>query len=181
MPSLSHLEKKDSTVKWFIIAIIPIINLYYLWKLAETVSGHEKGISEEYEVVKHMDEKEPTWKWFGIFLIPSVIGVIAASYAVTIGSAGATGMINPFSMASAGIVFALSMIISIIIGIYILYVVSISISGHEKKYKEYEMVAHMDKKESTAKWMIFGIIPILNLYWLWKAAEMVSGHEVVHK
>jgi hypothetical protein len=37
-------RKKESTLKWFIIAIIPILDLYFLWKLAETVASHEKTI-----------------------------------------------------------------------------------------------------------------------------------------
>lgn len=40
--SLAHREKKDSTVKWFVIGIIPLVNLYLLWKMAEVISGHEK-------------------------------------------------------------------------------------------------------------------------------------------
>ncbi|KXB03468.1 hypothetical protein AKJ47_02215 [candidate division MSBL1 archaeon SCGC-AAA261G05] len=38
---LVHKERKDSTVKWFIIGIIPIVNLYLLWKVGEAISGHE--------------------------------------------------------------------------------------------------------------------------------------------
>jgi hypothetical protein len=35
-------KKKDSTLMWFIIGIIPILDLYFLWKLAELVASHEK-------------------------------------------------------------------------------------------------------------------------------------------
>ena len=37
-------KKKESTVKWFIFALIPILDLYFLWRLAETVAAHEKTI-----------------------------------------------------------------------------------------------------------------------------------------
>ncbi len=39
--SVRH-KKKESTLKWFIIAIIPILDLYFLWRLAEIVAAHEK-------------------------------------------------------------------------------------------------------------------------------------------
>jgi hypothetical protein len=35
-------KKKESTLKWFIFALIPILNLYFFWKVAEIVSAHEK-------------------------------------------------------------------------------------------------------------------------------------------
>ena len=34
-------KKKESTLKWFIIAIIPVVNLYFLWRTAEIISAHE--------------------------------------------------------------------------------------------------------------------------------------------
>ncbi|MGB8780546.1 MAG: hypothetical protein WCD81_07855 [Candidatus Bathyarchaeia archaeon] len=37
-------RKKESTLKWFLILIIPILDLYGLWKLAEILSAHEKTI-----------------------------------------------------------------------------------------------------------------------------------------
>ncbi len=39
---LEHKKKKDDTIKWFVIGLIPILNLYLYWKVAEVVSGHEK-------------------------------------------------------------------------------------------------------------------------------------------
>lgn len=35
-------KKKESTLKWFIIAIIPVVNLYFLWRTAEIISAHER-------------------------------------------------------------------------------------------------------------------------------------------
>ena len=43
-------KKKESTFKWFIIAIIPILNLWFLWKLAELVAAHEKISQDETKV-----------------------------------------------------------------------------------------------------------------------------------
>ncbi len=42
-------KKKESTLKWFIMAIIPFVNLYVLWKLAELVASHEKILKAEKE------------------------------------------------------------------------------------------------------------------------------------
>jgi len=40
-------KKKESTLKWFIIALIPILDLWFLWKVAETIAAHEKvSVSE---------------------------------------------------------------------------------------------------------------------------------------
>jgi hypothetical protein len=41
-----------------------------------------------------------------------------------------------------------------------------------------ETVRHKTK-ESTLKWFIIGIIPILDLYFLWKAAELIAAHEKI--
>ncbi|MGD1055763.1 MAG: hypothetical protein ABR867_06745 [Nitrososphaerales archaeon] len=43
-------KKKESTFKWFIIAIIPILDLWFLWKLAEIVSAHEKISVDETKI-----------------------------------------------------------------------------------------------------------------------------------
>lgn len=37
-------RKKEPTFKWFILALIPILNLYVLWKIAEILSAHEHAI-----------------------------------------------------------------------------------------------------------------------------------------
>lgn len=81
---LTHRKKKESTAKWFIFSIIPIVNLYWLWKVAEIVSGHEKHVPEKYQTLKHMSKKEPTGKWFAIFLVPIllVLTVFAALDAI---------------------------------------------------------------------------------------------------
>lgn len=72
-------------------------------------------------------------------------------------------------------------IIALIVGIYALYKLAVCVSGHETTYpEEYETVGHKEKKDSTAKWFVFGIIPILNLYFIWKMGEAISGHETVH-
>ncbi len=39
--SVRH-KKKESTLKWFVLVIIPIVNIYFLWRLAEMVAAHEK-------------------------------------------------------------------------------------------------------------------------------------------
>lgn len=71
-------------------------------------------------------------------------------------------------------------IVAVIVGIYILYKMAETVSGHETSYPDqYEVVNHQDRKESTAKWFIFGIIPLLNLYFVWKMGEAISGHETV--
>ena len=38
-------KKKGSTIMWFIIGLIPILDLYFLWKVAEIVAAHEKTIA----------------------------------------------------------------------------------------------------------------------------------------
>lgn len=182
---LSHLDKKESTVKWFIISIIPILNLYFLWKLAQSVSGHEKRISGEYEVIEHLDQKESTAKWFIIFLLPTIlVSVYTSVMFFSYPQFRLMGMKIPqagSALAFAFIGFGIMALISIIIGLYALYKIAEPVSGHEKFYKQYETLRHLKKKESTIKWFIIGLVPILNLYFLWQSAEMVSGHEVIHK
>jgi hypothetical protein len=68
---IDHKEKKDSTLKWFVIGIIPIVNLYLLWKAGEVISGHEK-VFKKYEVLVHKESKGSTLVWFVIGIIPIV-------------------------------------------------------------------------------------------------------------
>lgn len=172
---LAHKERKDSTAKWFIFAIIPILNLYWLWKAAEIVSGHENLIKERFETIAHAKRKEPTEKWFGIFFIPVVLVIIS-------GISLMGGIVWDMDLLVFGPMLGLLGIAAFAIGIYILYKMAISISGHETSYPEqYEVVGHKEKKDSTAQWIVFGIIPILNLYFLWKMSETISGHEVVYE
>jgi len=44
-------KKKGSTLVWFIIAIIPILDLYFLWKAAEIIAAHEKVSVEESKIL----------------------------------------------------------------------------------------------------------------------------------
>ncbi len=179
--SLTHKSVKDSTIKWFIFAIIPIVNIYWLWKAAEIVSGHEKRIRKQHEVIGHMDRKDSTAKWFAIFLVPAVSVVVLllltslSFFLATRGPHFAPGILG----AGFALIPILG-IISFVVGIYMLYKMAESVSGHETVYpKKHETVGHKDAKDSTGKWLVFGIIPILNLYFLWKMSETISGHEEV--
>ena len=165
---LEHKKKKDSTIKWFIIAIIPILNFYFLWKAAENISGHDVTI-RKYESLNHMMPKEDTIKWFAIFFVPAILGLLA-------GFSFLPGVYNWGVVGIAGVIIA----IAAVIGLYMLYKMAVVVSGHEKVYDEYEQLSHMEKKESTAKWMIFGLIPLLNLYFIWTMAEVISGHDVAY-
>jgi hypothetical protein len=69
---IDHKEKKDSTLLYFIIGIIPFVNLYLLWKGSEVVSGHEKILKNKYEVLTHKEKKDSTLLWFIIGIIPIV-------------------------------------------------------------------------------------------------------------
>ncbi|KXA89916.1 hypothetical protein AKJ57_04695 [candidate division MSBL1 archaeon SCGC-AAA259A05] len=172
---MTHKEKKDSTAKWFIFSIIPVLNLYWLWKAAEIVSGHEKRIKERFETIAHNDRKEPTEKWFGIFLVPVILGLVSALSFVG-------GLVWDVDLLTLGPILGILWIAMIVVGIYVLYKMATSVSGHETSYPEqYEVVGHKEKKDSTAQWVVFGIIPILNLYFLWKMSETISGHEIVYE
>lgn len=177
--TLAHKASKDSTAKWFIFALIPVLNLYWLWKAAEIVSGHEKIIRKQHEAIGHPDSKDSTAKWFGIFLVPTICGVLLVLLVILGIFMGARGM--GFTPAVLGIGIILMPIlgfIAFVAGIYALYKMAECVSGHETVYpKEYETVGHKDVKDSTGKWMVFGIIPILNLYFVWKMSETISGHE----
>lgn len=173
---LTHMGKKESTVKWFIFAIIPIVNLYFLWKAAESIAGHEKTIKERHETLSHSPRKESTGKWFLIFLIPYILGIAMIGIIVIGAISGSGGFLTGF-IVTGGVLG----VVILLVTIYILYKQAEVVSGHEKVYETHERIGHMDKKESTGKWLIFGIIPILDIYFLWKLAELISGHEVTYK
>jgi len=43
-------KKKGSTFKWFILAFIPILDLYLLWKVAALIAAHETAIMQKDKV-----------------------------------------------------------------------------------------------------------------------------------
>ncbi|MBS3815808.1 MAG: hypothetical protein KGY45_04520 [Hadesarchaea archaeon] len=179
--TLVHKEKKDSTAKWFIIGIIPILNLYYLWKSAENVAGHEKA-TKKYEYLDHLKPKDDTIKWFAIFLSPMIIGALIGAVTYFLASTD-TWMFFYFSGGSM-IVMALTLVLAIVtaaIGLYILWKLAEVVSGHDKVYNKHESLEHKEKKDSTIKWFIIGLIPIVNLYFFWKMAETISGHEQIYE
>ncbi len=172
---LEHKSKKDSTVKWFVIGLIPILNLYLLWKSAENIAGHEV-IIKKYESLNHMLPKDDTLKWFAIFFIPVILGTLMIPLLV---------LYYLLGMSVAGAWFFITIIpvfavVTIGVGLYMLYKQAIVVSGHEKVYETHEKIEHMKKKESTGKWMVFGMIPPLSFYFLWKLAEVIAGHEVTY-
>lgn len=146
------------------------------------MSGHEESVKGKYKTINHLTPKDSTGKWFLIFLIPVILGVILGSIFGAMSFALEEGAIEVSSWSAGSIALAgILGIAAIIVGIYILYEMAITVSGHESVYEKYEGLEHLEKKESTVKWIIFGIIPILNLYFLWKMSEVISGHESVYE
>jgi len=45
--------------------------------------------------------------------------------------------------------------------------------------RKYETLEHQEKKSGAALFLV-GLVPLLNLYLLWKVADVVSGHEIVY-
>lgn len=128
-----------------------------------------------------MGDKDGTGKWFIIFLIPTILSFIPAlAMGVMAQSMKGAGAGATMMMGGMGTVMGIAGIIAFAVGIYVLYKIAETVSGHEKAISgNYEVVQHLDRKDSTVKWFIIGIIPIVNLYLLWKMSEMVSGHETV--
>ncbi len=184
---IEHKEKKGSTLMWFVIGIIPIVNFYLLWKIAESISGHEKAV-KRYEFLVHRKTKGSTTLWFIPFLVPFIVipflvGLAFAVYYVT-SISGYYGIPGPtlggYGILGIGIIGIVLLLAAIVVGIYILWKMAEIVSGHEKIYKKYEILVHKEKKDSNIKWFVIGIIPILNLYLYWKVAEVVSGHEKIY-
>lgn len=163
---LTHKERKGSTILWFVIAIIPIVGLYYLWKAAENVSGHEKVI-KKHEFLDHLKPKGSTTQWFVIFLIPAILGY-AISPLILLGTTGIILMI-------------ILSIVALTVGLYMLWRMAEVVSGHEKIFERHEYLDHKEKKDSTIKWLIVGLIPIVNLYFVWKMGEVISAHEKIYE
>jgi predicted nucleic acid-binding Zn ribbon protein len=161
---IDHKEKKESTLKWFIIGIIPIVDLYLFWRVADLISGHEK-VYEKYESITHKKAKDSNTLWFILFLIPLLLGLIMIPIARHYRA-----------------IYLLD-IVTIPIGLYLLWKMAEIVSGHGKIFEKYavEVLVHKDKKDSTLLWFVIGIIPLVDLYFLWKVAEAVSGHEKIYK
>lgn len=46
-----------------------------------------------------------------------------------------------------------------------------------KLKKEVKKVKFKNKPDSTLKWFVIGIIPILNLYWFWRVSNVLANIE----
>ena len=137
---LDHKERKGSTLKWFVIAILPVANLYFLWKTAENISGHEKTF-RKYEFIEHRKAKESTTLWFILFLVPSMLSILVSVSSILYYT-------SP-SIFPATVGLALTVILAIIaafIGLYMLWKIAEVVSGHEKTYEKYEALRHKGKK-----------------------------------
>jgi len=39
---LNHVKKKTATIGWFILAIIPILNFYWTWRVSKLIANHDE-------------------------------------------------------------------------------------------------------------------------------------------
>lgn len=170
---LTHKEKKGSAFLWFLLALVPLARLYFLWKAAGNVSGHEILVNK-YKFLSHLKPKEDTTNWFLIFIIPDTIAFAELIYfflAFIVLQAPIWGFI-----ALLNIILLLGFI-ALVVHIFKIWKIGEVISGHEKVYEKYERLEHSARKGSNVEWVIIGIIPFLNLYFYWRTAEMIAGHE----
>lgn len=182
---LQHKESKDSNIKWFIISIIPLVNLYFIWKLAESLAGHEKTV-QRYEKLNHQAPKGSTLKWFIGFLVAGstwAVGFLSVFFALMGGFMAGPG--GALLGAGAG---AALFIVGLIIYLYLFWKTSELIAGHDEIYERYARLDHGERKGSTAKWFALGFFGLLLsaviigvimiLYYYWKVAWVISGHDV---
>lgn len=154
MANLEHSLKKEETVKWFLLGVLPIVNIYFLWKIAEVLSGHSKS---ENKLI-HKEEKSSI-KWFFLILLPPILTL---------------GLVLLLSV-QGGIQFYLGTIITLVIDIYILWRVLELISGHEKTDSSFGTIDHK-KTVQTVTWVVYLIVPLLNLYVVWRLSEIIAYH-----
>ncbi len=155
MANLEHSLKKEETAKWFLLALLPIINIYYSWKIAEVLSGHSRS---ENKLI-HKEEEKSHLKWFFLILLPPILTL---------------GLVLLLSV-QGGIQFYLGTIITLVIDIYILWRVLELISGHKKTDSSFGMIDHK-KIDQTVTWVVYSIVPILNLYVVWRLSEIIAYH-----
>ncbi|MFW5902535.1 MAG: hypothetical protein ACOCTT_01465 [archaeon] len=160
---LIHKDKKTSTLKWFIIWFIPILDLWFMWRAANLISGHEEKV-DKFKSISHRRSKGSSLLWFALLALPI--------YSVMISS-----LIIPIYL----VLPVLIILISAIVILFVIWKMAEVISGHSTIYKTHEKLEHKEKKQSTLKWFLIAIIPFLNLYFYWKMAEKIAGHEVAYR
>lgn len=159
---LAHKEKNSSTLKWFIIWFIPILDLWFMWRAAHLISGHEEKV-DKFKLIAHKKSKSSSIGWFALFAVPLYLTIISSL----------------FIMANFPVFLAV-VIASVIISLFIIWKLAEVVSGHSKIYETHEKLEHKEKKQSTLKWFLIGILPILTLYFYWKVAEKIAGHEITY-
>lgn len=171
---------------WFILIFIPFANLYFVWKVAENIIGHEKR-GEEYS---HLDLREEareaefsgepahivhrekglsTKKWpaLGLVLPLGVLSIILIDLLFPESTLPSSSLII-FTFLS-GIVF-----------LYLAWRMGDLISGHREKSESHELI-HREEKGSTTEKFIMALFPLVNLLIFWEAAKIVAGHERISK
>ena len=53
-----HSKGKRETIIWFLLAFVPIVNLYFIWRLAKLIAQHEDTESESSKEIKAETEKK---------------------------------------------------------------------------------------------------------------------------
>ncbi len=147
-----HKEKKDSTAKWIILAIIPLVNLYFLWKTAElVVVGHEK-VARKYEAIAHREEKGSTAKWFILGLIPIVNLYVAwkALEAVSGHEKIISGQYEAMGHAEKKDSTAKLFILALIplVNLYVLYKLAQTVAGHEKGFADERSMTRQPQQQA---------------------------------
>lgn len=181
---LSHKDK-GSPVPWFILAVIPFVNLYFLWKVAENISGHEK-VGEDYSYLDlreeaqeaelsgepariiHKEEGVSTEKWFALGSIFLLIFLLV--------------LIVPFFSQYSWLSQSLStlILVSICVGFYLAWRMADLISGHREKSESNRLV-HRKEKGSTTEKFLMALFPLVNLLFLWEASRIIAKHETIAK
>ena len=159
MKSLEHKLSKELPVKWFLLGMVPILNLYYIWIIAQLLSGHKK--SEGH--LEHENRIVSPIKWFIIILLPlpSIITLI-----LTLSIFG-------------GLIFYLNLLFTIFISTFVLWKMSDLISGHEKGSSDYNTIKHSNNLDQTLSWIVYGIVPGLNFYFLWRLSVVITEHSII--
>ncbi len=148
---------EEGVAKWFVLLLLPIVNLYALWRLSKLSGSHRQVLGENGVVLEHVAMED------SVFLF----SMFVAGYIVAL----------------AGLVATNAWVLAVGLGILLFPVwqLSVLIAGHKEVYIRGKRgierrLKHREVDDSVFFWFLVAWITPANLYFIYKLAKVLAGH-----
>ncbi len=150
-------KPEEGVLKWFILLLLPLVNLYALWRLSKLSGAHRQVLGENGVILEHVAMED------SVFLF----SLFVAGYAIAL-----SGLLVQNVWVS---------LVGIGILLFPVWQLSVLISGHKEVYIQGEKgierrLKHREVDDSVFFWFLVAWITPANLYFMYKLAKVLAGH-----